>query len=42
MEDGINAAREINDNGTEYMLGSFIYNMEKDHWMLTAWIKQSI
>lgn len=42
MEKVINAAQEINDNGTEYMLKSFIYNMEKEHWMLTAWIKQKV
>ncbi|MFO7656645.1 MAG: DNA starvation/stationary phase protection protein [Bacteroidales bacterium] len=42
IEEAINAAQEINDNGTEYMLKSFIYNMEKEHWMLTAWIKQKV
>jgi starvation-inducible DNA-binding protein len=42
MEESINAAKEINDNGTEYMLKSFIFNMEKEHWKLTAWLKQSV
>ena len=42
MEDGINAAQEIGDNGTEYILKSFIYNMEKEHWILTSWIKQNV
>jgi starvation-inducible DNA-binding protein len=40
MEAGVDAAREINDNGTRHMLQTFIYAMEEDHWMLTAWIKQ--
>jgi starvation-inducible DNA-binding protein len=40
MEAGVNAAQEINDNGTMHMLKSFIYEMEEDHWMLTAWIKE--
>lgn len=40
MEEIINVAQDINDNGTEHMLQSFIYKMEKEHWMLTAWIKQ--
>lgn len=42
MDEGIHAARDINDHGTEYMLKSFIYNMEKDHWILAAWIKQNV
>lgn len=42
MEDAVVAAQEIKDNGTEYMLKSFIYNMEKEHWQLTAWRKQKI
>jgi starvation-inducible DNA-binding protein len=42
MEEGISAAKEVNDNGTEFMLKKIIYNMEKDHWMLTAWIKQKV
>ena len=42
MEKCVDAAQEINDNGTVYILQSFIYNMEKDHWMLTAWIKQNV
>jgi starvation-inducible DNA-binding protein len=37
MEKVVAAAEEINDNGTKYMQQSFIYEMEKDHWMLTAW-----
>ncbi len=42
MEEGINAAQEINDNGTEFMLKGLVYNMEKEHWMLTSWIKQKV
>jgi starvation-inducible DNA-binding protein len=42
MEECIETAKETNDNGTEFMLKSFIYNMEKEHWMLTAWIKQNV
>lgn len=42
MKEGVNAAKEIDDNGSEYMLKLFIYNMEKDHWMLTAWIKEKV
>jgi len=42
IEKGINAAQDINDNGTEYMFKSFIYKMQKEHWMLSAWIKQEI
>lgn len=42
MEEAINAAREINDNGSEFMLKSFTYQMEKEHWMLTAWVKQNV
>ncbi len=40
MEKAIDAAEEINDIGTRYMLQSCIYEMEKEHWMLTAWTKQ--
>jgi DNA-binding ferritin-like protein len=40
MEKGVDAAQEINDNGTKYMLQSFIYKMENEHWILTAWVKQ--
>jgi starvation-inducible DNA-binding protein len=40
MEKGIDAAMELNDNGTRFMLQSFIFHMEKEHWMLTAWSKQ--
>lgn len=42
MEAGVDAASEINDNGTRHMLQSFIYEMEKEHWMLTAWTKQDV
>jgi starvation-inducible DNA-binding protein len=42
MEEGINAAQEINDNGTEYMLKGFTYKMEKEHWILSSWIKQKV
>lgn len=42
MEEVINAAQEINDNGTEFMVKSFIFKMEKEHWMLTAWITQKV
>lgn len=42
MEKGIDAAEQINDNGTKFMLQSFIYQMENEHWMLTAWSKQKI
>jgi starvation-inducible DNA-binding protein len=42
MEAAVNAAGEISDNGTGYMLQSFIYRMEEDHWKLTAWIKQGV
>ena len=42
MEEGINAAQEINDNGSEFMLKGFSYNLEKEHWKLTAWIKQKV
>jgi DNA-binding ferritin-like protein len=42
LEDGVDAAREINDNGTEYLLQSVIYNIEQDHWMLASWIKQNV
>lgn len=42
MEECIQAAGEIGDNGTEDMMKSFIRNMEKDHWMFTAWLMQDI
>jgi starvation-inducible DNA-binding protein len=42
MEEGINASQDINDNGTEYMLKGFTFQMEKEHWMLTSWIKQKV
>ncbi len=42
MEHGIFAAKEIGDNGTEYMLKGSIYNIEKEHWMLTSWVKQHV
>jgi starvation-inducible DNA-binding protein len=42
MEAGVHAAGEIGDNGTGYLLQSFIYKMEDDHWRLTAWIKQEV
>ncbi|HBH47526.1 MAG TPA: DNA starvation/stationary phase protection protein [Bacteroidales bacterium] len=42
MEEGIQAAQEVGDNGTEYMLKEQIYYLEKDHWMLTSWVKQLV
>ena len=42
LEEGIAAAKEINDNGTEYMLKSFTYHLEKEHWMLTAWVQKGV
>ena len=42
MEETINAARNINDNGTEYLLQRCTYRMEKDHFLLTSWVKQKI
>jgi starvation-inducible DNA-binding protein len=40
MEKCVDSAKEINDNGTEFMVQSFIYRMENEHWMLTEWIRQ--
>lgn len=40
MEAACLSAQEISDNGTQYMLKSFIYHMENDHRDLTAWVKQ--
>lgn len=42
LEDGIDAACDINEKGSEYVLKSVIYNMEEDHWMLASWIKQNV
>ena len=41
MEEGIDATKKNSDNGTEYMLKSFIHDLERDHWKLTAWMKQN-
>ena len=35
----IRAAKKINDHGTEFMLQSFIYQLEIDHGILTAWTR---
>lgn len=42
MEDCIHSASEINDFGTEDMMKFYIRQLEKDHWMLTAWQNQEI
>ena len=42
MEECIQAANEVGDNGTEDLMKSFIRNMEKDHWMFTAWLMQDV
>ena len=39
MLDVINAALETGDIGTENLIASFILDLEKRHWMFTAWIK---
>lgn len=38
----VEAAEEISDNGTKSLLQSIIYEMENDHRMFTAWMKQGI
>jgi starvation-inducible DNA-binding protein len=42
MEEGINATKKNNDNGTEFFLKSCIFELEKDHWKLTSWLKQNV
>jgi len=39
MIDVTESAAEHGDVGTVDMINSFIKHMEKDHWMLTAWLK---
>lgn len=39
MVDVTDAAIDIGDTGTEDMINSFIKNMEKNHWMLNAWLQ---
>jgi starvation-inducible DNA-binding protein len=41
MEEVITAAENINDNGTEHMIKSFTYKLEKDYWMLNSWTTES-
>lgn len=36
LEEAVLATQKINDYGTEHMLKSFIYNLEKEHWQITA------
>ncbi|MDO6738793.1 Dps family protein [Wenyingzhuangia sp. 2_MG-2023] len=39
MNDVSSAAENIKDRGTQDMMNSFIRQMEKTHWMLTAFMK---
>ncbi len=39
MKDGMKAARNIDDGGTEAMIKSLLYEMEKDHRSLLSWLK---
>ena len=40
LEQGILAATEINDKGSELLLQSITFSLEKEYWMLTEWMKQ--
>jgi starvation-inducible DNA-binding protein len=40
MMDVSNAAQEIGDIGTIDLVNDFVKGMEKDHWMLNAWITE--
>ncbi|NJK86606.1 MAG: hypothetical protein HC906_12200 [Bacteroidales bacterium] len=40
IEECIHTSHEISDYGSESMLKKFIIELEKDHWMLTAWINE--
>ena len=39
MVDGIDAAIDVGDTASEYMMHSFIKKLEKNHWMLNAWLQ---
>lgn len=40
MEECVNTSQELGDYGTESMIKGYIRKLEKDHWMLTAWINE--
>ncbi|NNC94384.1 MAG: DNA starvation/stationary phase protection protein [Chitinophagales bacterium] len=42
MVDVADAAIEIGDVGTEDMINTYIKNLEKRHWMFTAWLNEAI
>lgn len=39
LEDVLSVARENEDTGTEDLLTGFVQQLEKNHWMLSAWLK---
>jgi starvation-inducible DNA-binding protein len=38
MSEAVEIAKEQEDSGTEEMIKVFINNIEKHHWMLTAFL----
>lgn len=40
LEDVVAVARDNDDTGTEDLLTGFIKQLEKDHWMLSAWLRE--
>ncbi len=42
MEECIHVSEDLSDFATENMMKSFIRTIEKDHWMLTAWLNEPI
>ena len=41
IEEGIYSAKEIGDFGTEHLLKKLLLPKEKNHWMLTVWMKET-
>ncbi|MFW5701093.1 MAG: ferritin-like domain-containing protein, partial [Cyclobacteriaceae bacterium] len=39
LHECIESAEEIGDVGTEIMAKSYVKQIEKDHWILTTWLK---
>jgi starvation-inducible DNA-binding protein len=42
MRNVIEAADQVNDEGTIDMVGGFLENLEKGSWMLDAWMSQQV
>lgn len=40
MEECINTSQELGDYGTESMVKGYIKKLEKEHWMLSAWLNE--